>query len=448
MKSARSIKAAHWLILGALAASTAQFTACSSKFSSCTETRSCSSSTGGEAGVGGEAGSGGATSESSGGTNEAGSGAAGDAPESGSAGTPNEVGGSPTGGSAGSGQPPLTCADELSACGGACVDTQQDPKNCGRCGHDCLGGECDLGKCQPIVIAPSQANLTDIITDGTYVYWSGSDAALTNFYIARRRVDLSDAVKTIATAETRAEGLALSSAHVYWLGNGHVRMCDAPNCNGGATDFEPTVKNCFHLLSTPTSLFWSCQTDYGKNNGSLWSAATTASTPVNLEPSSKNPRGLASDTDAVYWVNAAGFNAQGTLDSDGAVWRLKLSNGTTTKLVSGLPQEMTQIAVGGGRLYFEESGAQAIYSVPLPNGAVNANKIADFKGGGIVADDKALYWADSVGGSVLTCPHTGCASPEVIAPGQVSPQALAQDALSIYWTSGNPGLGPIQRLAK
>ena len=33
----------------------------------------------------------------------------------------------------------------------SCTDTMTDPKNCGTCGHDCQGGSCATGMCQPLI---------------------------------------------------------------------------------------------------------------------------------------------------------------------------------------------------------------------------------------------------------------------------------------------------------
>src|ERR1700722_18381747 len=38
-----------------------------------------------------------------------------------------------------------------------CGDTQGSPSNCGRCGHDCLGGACSMGACQPIALVASDS---------------------------------------------------------------------------------------------------------------------------------------------------------------------------------------------------------------------------------------------------------------------------------------------------
>lgn len=62
------------------------------------------------------------------------------------------------------------------ASSGACGDVQSDPHNCGVCSHDCLGGECGYGSCQPFLVAqtPSafqqQGLVADPGPDGN-IYW-------------------------------------------------------------------------------------------------------------------------------------------------------------------------------------------------------------------------------------------------------------------------------------
>jgi len=42
---------------------------------------------------------------------------------------------------------------------GCSADLQSDAKHCGSCGHDCMGGECKAGACQPVLLAGSEGAL-------------------------------------------------------------------------------------------------------------------------------------------------------------------------------------------------------------------------------------------------------------------------------------------------
>ena len=78
----------------------------------------------------------------------------------------------------------IACNAGLTHCGGACVDTQSDPGNCGRCGHGCVSGQCAAGLCESWLVANATASsaglpiarggmygAVDMATDGTNVVW-------------------------------------------------------------------------------------------------------------------------------------------------------------------------------------------------------------------------------------------------------------------------------------
>lgn len=63
-------------------------------------------------------------------------------------------------------EPPPTCK----------ADIENDRHNCGACGHDCLGGECDAGECQPFQVSatPYPKDNTGLLFDDDpngFVYW-------------------------------------------------------------------------------------------------------------------------------------------------------------------------------------------------------------------------------------------------------------------------------------
>jgi hypothetical protein len=421
----------NWLLLAALAACTTKLTACSSSFRSCADTRTCAAAgKGGGQNDAGDAGAGDAGDINANGGNSALS--AGSGGEAGEAIPLDPIAGA---GGEGGEPPTLACADE--------TDLKSDPKNCGVCRHDCLGGDCEFGKCLPVAIALDQASVRSIATDGVYLYWTASSTA-NKVYVARRRVDRSDSMKIIASNEVTTSGLTLSASAVYWLTAGHVRVCNTPDCNG-ASDFKATLgQTCETLLAAGNALFWSCSAAYEKMDGAFWAVTTPASTPAQIEPSSTNPTAIVSEGDNVYWLNSSTYT-QNVQNSDAAVWRLRASTGATTRLVTGFTSDLGSIAVGNGKLYF--SSPPTIFVTPLPNGSLSPVKFADVSARSMVADEHAVYWTADAKGLVLRCPHSGCASPETLAAGQLNPGPLAQDARSIYW-AGIGGIGPILRLAK
>jgi len=55
-------------------------------------------------------------------------------------------------------------------CGGSCVDTQNDRKNCGVCAKDCGIGDCSKGVCGPRVLA-SGTGFRALAVDDSGVYF-------------------------------------------------------------------------------------------------------------------------------------------------------------------------------------------------------------------------------------------------------------------------------------
>ena len=67
------------------------------------------------------------------------------------------------------------CDAGTTACNTVCTDMQTDAHNCGRCAHDCVGGACLAGVCQPWqLVADADIAGSAMDADGAYVVWINS----------------------------------------------------------------------------------------------------------------------------------------------------------------------------------------------------------------------------------------------------------------------------------
>ena len=46
-----------------------------------------------------------------------------------------------------------------------------DRNHCGACNHDCLGGDCKMGNCQPLVVGRSPGRILHLAVNATHVVW-------------------------------------------------------------------------------------------------------------------------------------------------------------------------------------------------------------------------------------------------------------------------------------
>ena len=89
--------------------------------------------------------------------------------------------GAGSGGSAGSGGegPGGQCTSASSSGAGGCdsPNLDADPENCGACGHSCLGGNCNLGRCQPTQLGTIETAIApvEIKLVGDYIYYLATD---------------------------------------------------------------------------------------------------------------------------------------------------------------------------------------------------------------------------------------------------------------------------------
>ena len=131
---------------------------------------------------------------------------------------------------------------ETSTCNG---DLKSDKQNCGRCGHDCLGGDCTDGKCQYVALAGSLGAPEMLALDATNIY-----VALKRDDTVVRLAKTGGTVVTLVAGWKNVIGVALSGTTLFWSSDGTLGDAGVSGNFGGV--WKCTLPACTDkkLIST------------------------------------------------------------------------------------------------------------------------------------------------------------------------------------------------------
>jgi len=277
-------------------------------------------------------------------------------------------GGSSSGGNGGG----MSCGSDFNA----------DPENCGRCGHSCLGGACQAGTCQPIVLASGQLNPGAVMVVGPYVYWTRTGDSTTGQGGAVMKVAASGGTPVeVAANQNTARGLALDGGNVYW----------SSAVSGGAIQ-------------------------------KLSFAGGTAA----LVAGALNSPAIAVSPNWLYFQDCPTLNAWCV-----AVRRIPLSGGTSESVGAGTSIQGF-LAVNSAFLYWVTT--TTLNRVPLNGSTSTAIVTGQFNLNGIAVDESNLFWANLANGGTIMKANLDGTGAVQLATGPGAGNALAIDQDTVYWT--------------
>jgi hypothetical protein len=330
-----------------------------------------------------------------------------------------------------------TSTSTTSGAGGCGANLSDDPHNCGACGHDCLGGDCVAGSCQPVVFMGSQPQpIRDLAGYDGAIYWvTGNDSL--SFCLEDCQIPPTT-LNTVGGSE-----IAVGPGFVY-VGAQQNKVTSVAMDGGAIATVLESASTLREVAVDSSNAYFSVA------NHDIY--RTPLPNPIPIPPDGgpgppvltllpDEPWAIAVDDKYVY---AAGYNA--------LYYVPKSPNGGTGTAVSdakSIPTYNAQhIAVDGeGVVWAIQDGGAARYSVVPPVGLVNALLDPSMVVTGIAAEPGHVY-VTVEGGTVGEVPSIG-GTLTVLAPNQLEARLPVVTAIALYWVAQTPdGDDAIMRLAK
>jgi hypothetical protein len=364
-----------------------------------------------------------------------------------------------TGGGQDSGSPPADAPPDVAPAETGCgADVMNDSSNCGTCGHDCLGGACTIGQCQPIVLATTTGAI-GIALDNTYVYYANTQSGSAGIYKITKALR-GPGTPSLVSSASNVQGLAADGTYVYWtnkLSSGSVQR--ALPTGGGLTTLVngQSQPDWIAVTVNGANVVW---TNQGNNTVMTTPVGAVAGTTTPTQLNTVNevgtlPAGIALDTTTVYYATktSGGGEAESvsldggavsplgaatyvgiTVDNDNVYWTGGFANPIVSQNYKGGNPSSVQIIASGGTLtcplHLVSDGNNVFF---FDQGTT----VGD--GGGVIVPEAGALYRVPVGNS-------GPLPPPLL-KGLTDPQAIAQDATAIYWVQGGVS-GAVMKLAK
>jgi hypothetical protein len=354
-----------------------------------------------------------------------------------------------------------TCSCSNTTCGTSCVNLATDPKNCGTCGHDCLGGACITGHCQPAVVASSStAQLSVIGVDAASLYFQAYDG-LTNTAYQVSRTGQGATGSLLDSGDFDTSYLGVIGTKLFLSPTSDVfQYCDinstdSTHCSATKTALPGAGTLATFKSQTPPAQYFALYDNPTQTEATI-SWYTTGGTLVKTVTDTPSVAaysylGLFAYGDAAYWIRSF-LNADLT-PLDATVYTASVANPTLTYLTANTLPDIYSIIDANAKSVLLVGPSNGLYRVALPNGTPSAKPALLFSTGssatilGATEDANAVYWLQS-DGTVNSCLATFCQR-QILVFNQNVFGDLYQDSSALYWgDSTAAGAGQVMRLAK
>lgn len=329
----------------------------------------------------------------------------------------------------------IACDPGEQVCDSICVDLQTSPTDCGYCGHDCGGGDCVAGKCQPWAMADAGDLLnapSQLAVNGSKVIWNEA----TSVRSCPLPFGCLAPPSTIASGLQQLRALAATNSKVYFSAckpsacDDHHEFYECP-ATGCPNPFSRITRSVFHYLR----IFIGQTRAYGAELGESLVGCTTTNCAGTLQrwqlPSIVEFYASETDGATVYLHNGSGLHT--CPDSSGCAF---------TQSLAGSSAVSTNFRAHNGRFFFYRAGFPGqLHTCSISNCNATDVILALDSGGPIEVelDSTGYYWLNAADGAIRHCPLAGCpqTGPTALVFGRTDIKELTLGSGAVYWIEGN-----------
>jgi hypothetical protein len=315
-----------------------------------------------------------------------------------------------------------------------------DSHNCGTCFHDCLGGACSGGKCQPFPLLAVDAGINpySLAQDDTSLYWVDPQNGV-------GRTDKVEGGVTVTYAQAyRPTTVDVDTSAVYWGDGMGIWRCPKAGCTSSPA-MVATVSQGVNVLSVEQSGTYMY---FGDGSPSLYSVHKlgTNETGVLVFSGDAGINNIANDGQSVYLTAADGLLHIVGLDGGAPV-----AIGTPNSAGSfGIAYDQNVVywtvdAVSTGVVI--ATSTLSLLSTPLAASQENPSSVA--------SDGTNVYWVTAPGQNLANIGIEGClvasCAVTIVSRPYTPPLSIVVDGTAVYWSEATTGGGPsgtIWKLAK
>jgi hypothetical protein len=337
------------------------------------------------------------------------------------------------------------------------VSLDDDPANCGRCGHDCCGGACEHGVCQPAVIAQGY-HPGKLAVDESHVYWPDGKDTLGRIMKTPKRGGASVA---LASGQHHPWAVAVHEGFAYWVTNSNVAptyggLFKVPVGGGEVVALVPSGEAFANgVFVNDAGVFWDDYGEYtpaeqaapvdgcarGARVRKLAFGAVEPTTLASPESGVCTPLLLAVDAHDVYWPNRFSRTIE----------RVAIGGGRAD--VTAQSSDPVAVAVQGSYVYWVNWRDGTVQRASVDGGSPTtiatsgADRGPNGGAGGVdlVVDASTVYWAregppwGSTGAILFASTDSPPADEGSVLATSPSPDNLTMDARCIYWADAADG---------